>query len=70
MEVERTDGITQAIRCIDAMDGQDDATRLSLWRAALRYNERDRMSRTQGRDFLHPAQMRVPGEAAAHVGME
>lgn len=70
MEVERDDGLTQARRCLQAMAGQDEITRFSLWAAAKKYAERDRMSRTQGRDFLHPAQMRVPGEAAAHVGME
>lgn len=41
MEVDRTDGLTQALRCVAAMEGQDLRTRTSLWRAALRYRNRD-----------------------------
>lgn len=40
--MEGRDGITQAMRCIRAMDGQDDETRKALWRAAIRYANRDR----------------------------
>lgn len=40
---DRTDdGRSQAIRCVDAMDGQDELTRASLWKAAVRYSQRDR----------------------------
>ena len=38
----RDDGITQALRCYAAMDGQDFETRLSLWRAAGRYARREK----------------------------
>lgn len=41
-------GIRQALRMVDAMDGQDVETREELWRAAKRYARRDReqMERT------------------------
>lgn len=35
-------GLDQAIRCYRAMAGQDEATRRSLWRAALRYAQKAR----------------------------
>lgn len=41
---EQERGITQAIRCVEAMEGQDEVTRLSLWRAASKYAQRDRMA--------------------------
>jgi hypothetical protein len=46
MEAARDDGITQAMRCIRAMAGKDEATRHSLWRAAVKYMRRDREGRT------------------------
>jgi hypothetical protein len=42
MTEERDDGLTQARRCVDAMAGQDEATRFSLWNAAKRFAARDR----------------------------
>ena len=44
MEVDR-DGIECALRCYRAMDGADEETRRSLWRAAVRYAGRDRERR-------------------------
>jgi len=40
MEVERDDGIMQALRCVAAMEGQDSETRLSLWKAAVKFHQR------------------------------
>ena len=36
----QTDAKTARNRCLQAMLGADDRTRLALWRAAKRYNER------------------------------
>lgn len=72
MEVERDDGITQAIRCVSAMTGQDHATRLSLWRAALRYAERDRVARSGGREARTGSRAHVcdGGSSDMRLGME
>jgi len=43
--IGRTDAITARNRCLEAMLGADDETRLALWRAALRYNERVKVER-------------------------
>ena len=40
----REDGLTQAFRHLEAMEGQDDATRLALWKAAKRYANRDKVA--------------------------
>ena len=42
------DGLTLALRCLQAMEGQDELTRRSLWAAAKRYAARDRGERTGG----------------------
>ena len=34
------DGLRQALKCLEAMQGQDDLTRRSLWRAALKFHRR------------------------------
>jgi len=36
------DGLDLALRCLEAMEGQDTETKVSLWRAAVRYAARDR----------------------------
>lgn len=36
------DGLHLALRCLEAMEGQDTETKFSLWRAAVRYAARDR----------------------------
>jgi len=52
MEVERDDGWTQARRCLEAMgETEDVATRVSLWRAALKFANRDKASDARGGDF-------------------
>lgn len=38
--VKHTNGLEQAFRRLEAMEGQDEATRRSLWRAALRYRRK------------------------------
>lgn len=41
MEIRvNSEGLEQAIRCIRATEGQDEATRRNLWRAALRYRRK------------------------------
>lgn len=48
MEVSRntsSDGWIAARRCIEAMAGQDDETRRSLWRAAVKYMQKYREGR-------------------------
>jgi len=39
---DRTEGLIAARRCLQAMTGRDDETRLSLWRAAKRYAAKGR----------------------------
>lgn len=34
-------GLDQAMECVRAMEGQDEDTRRSLWRAALKFRKRD-----------------------------
>jgi hypothetical protein len=34
------DGLRQALKCLEAMQGQDDECRKALWRAAKRYHQR------------------------------
>ena len=48
MEDGRTSGRDQALRCVAAMEGQDELTKLSLWKAALRYRRRDTHERPGG----------------------
>jgi len=43
------DGMSLALRCLQAMEGQDDETKKSLWLAAKRYAARDRGKRTRER---------------------
>lgn len=44
MEVERDAGLTQAFRMVAAMEGvKDAAARRSMWRAALKYRNRDKL---------------------------
>ncbi len=48
MEVERDTGLQQAFRMVSAMEGVTDrSTRVSMWRAALRYRARDKASDAQ-----------------------
>lgn len=42
MEDGRDTGLEQALRLVAAMEGEDTETRISLWRAAIRYRNRDR----------------------------
>jgi hypothetical protein len=70
MGEDRDDGLSQAARCLAAMDGQDEETRFSLWRAAAKYAARDRTSRTGGLEISRPALARMPGVRGARVGVE
>jgi len=52
MEVEgRTDALEARDRCLQAIVGADYETACALWRAAKRYNARER---TAGLEFSHP----------------
>lgn len=56
MEDGRNDALIARDRCLQALvESEDLETRRSLWRAAIRYNERDRTSRPSGLDFARPA---------------
>jgi hypothetical protein len=55
MEVQQSDGIECAIRCLDALVTTEDfETRLALWKAAKRYANRDRLERTAGLEVHRP----------------
>lgn len=72
MEVERDDGLTQARRCLQAMAGQDEDTRFSLWAAAKKYAERDRNARSGGREARTGSRAHVcdGGSPDMRLGME
>jgi len=40
MTEDRHEGLRQALKCLEAMQGQDVKTRRSLWRAALKFHQR------------------------------
>jgi hypothetical protein len=60
MEVQQSDGIECAIRCLDALVTTEDfETRLALWKAAKRYANRDRLERVSGLEINRDAPRRV-----------
>jgi hypothetical protein len=55
MEERRKEALECARRCVEALASTDDfETRLALWKAAKRYNSRDKVERTAGVTFSRP----------------
>ena len=69
MEVGGRTGLDQALALVEAMKGRDDATRVSLWRAALRYRTRDNATPQTGDNRLGGRARALTGRARlAHEG--
>lgn len=70
MEVGRDDGRVQMRRCLEAMTQTADIeTRRSLWRAAVRYSQRDRGERPAGPE-KNSRPLACAGGTLAHDWME
>lgn len=67
MEDRRSDAQIARDRCVEALAGSTDpAERLALWKAAKRYNERDRSERSGRLEIQHrplPRALGALGEA-------
>lgn len=62
MEDRRTDALISRDRCLEAIVGADLETGRALWRAAARYNERDRLERSGRLEIQHRPLPRALGE--------
>jgi hypothetical protein len=66
---ERDDGLTQARRCLEAMAGQEEDVRASLWRCAVKFAARDRASRPSAwENHARSALALGAGVGAARIG--